>query len=81
MHFSTGGIKNTNSSFHKGANFFKNASGVSRHIVRNPIIRLLPYDIQHGLHKTAEHIENISNGLEKTRRMIDIGTEHTMKYH
>lgn len=81
MHFSTGGIKNANNSFHKGANFFKSASSISKHIVRNPIMRLLPNDIQQGLHKTAEHIETVSNGLERAKRIIDIGKEHTMKYH
>ena len=81
MYFNKGSLHSASHSFHKGASFFKNASTISKHIIRLPIMKILPHDVQSGMHKTAEHIETISNGLEKAKHFVKPIEEHVFKFH
>ena len=67
--------------FHQGSNFFRNANHMTKHIIHNPIMRILPHDVQSGLHKTAEHIESIHNGLERVGHVVKPIEEHLFKFH
>ena len=81
MYFNNVSPRNISSGFHQGANFFKTASHVSRHIVHHPIMKILPHDVQKGMHKTAEHIETVSNRLERTKHILKPIEEHVFKFH
>ena len=81
MYFNKSSIHSATHSFHKGASFFKNASTLSKHIAHHPVMRLLPHDVQNGMHKTAEHIETVSNGLERAKHFIKPIHEHTLNFH
>ena len=81
MYFNKGSLHSASHSFHRGASFFKNASTISKHIVHHPIMKILPHDVQSGIHKTAEHIETVSNGLEKAKHFVKPIEEHVFKFH
>ena len=81
MYFNNVSPRNASHAFHQGANFFKTASHVSRHIVHHPIMKILPHDVQKGMHKTAEHIDTVSNGLEKAKHILKPIEEHVFKFH
>ena len=44
-------------------------------------MKILPHDVQHGIHKTAEHIETVSNGLERAKHILKPIEEHVFKFH
>ena len=81
MYFNNVSPRNASHAFYQGPNFFKTANSISKHIVRHPIMKILPHDIQNGLHKTAEHIETVSNGLERAKHFIKPIEEHVFKFH
>ena len=81
MYFNNVSPRNISSGFHQGANFLKTANTISRHIVHHPIMKILPHDFQKNMHKTAEHIDTVSNGLERAKHILKPIEEHVFKFH
>ena len=79
MYFNT--AKQVRHGFHQSSNFFRHANKISHHIVHNPIMKILPHDVQNVMHKTAEHIESVHNGLERAKHIVKPIEEHVFNFH